>query len=344
MKNDLIFFYPEGHEAHQEIGHPERPERVTAMVDALIESDWWHEFPKIGPDPVPPAVLDAIHKPGFIDYLERTCAFGHHIDMDTYTTKASWDLALRAAGGAIAVSRAIWQNDAQRGFALCRPPGHHATANQAMGFCLLNNIALAAESLIQGAGAQRIAIIDLDQHHGNGTQDIFWEREDVFYFSTHQYPHYPGTGRVNEIGVGAGQGKTVNFPLPAGSGDHAFQAIMDEAIIPILDRYMPEMILVSYGFDTHWRDPLGNLLLSAQGYYNLIANLTAWADKHCHGRIALILEGGYDLIAAKACAQGVTAALLGESWDDPLGDSGYAETDDWRGMLDQALRLWDLAP
>jgi len=264
--------------------------------------------------------------------------------MDTYTTKASWDLAIRAAGGAIAVSRAIWQNEAKRGFALSRPPGHHATANQAMGFCLLNNIALAAESLIQGAGAQRIAIIDLDQHHGNGTQDIFWEREDVFYFSTHQYPHYPGTGLVNEIGVGAGQGKTVNFPLPAGSGDHAFQAIMDEAIIPILDRYMPEMILVSYGFDTHWRDPLGNLLLSAQGYYKLIASLTAWADKHCHGRIALILEGGYDLIAAKACAQGVTAALLGEYWVDPLGDSGYTETDDWRDMLDQTLRLWDLAP
>jgi len=341
MTNNLVFFHPDGHEAHHEHGHPERPERVAAMVDALTEIGWWQLFPKIAPLSVPQAVLHTIHKPAYLDFLEKTCAFGHHVDMDTYTTKTSWNLALNAAGGAIAVSRAVWQRSAHRGFALTRPPGHHASANQAMGFCLLNNIALAAEDLIQQYGAHRIAIIDLDQHHGNGTQDIFWDRDDVFYFSTHQYPHYPGTGSVDEMGVGTGQNKTANFPLPAGSGDRAFQTIMDDAITPLLDRYMPEIILVSYGFDTHWRDPLGNLLLSAGGYHNLITKLTAWADQHCHGRIVLILEGGYDLIAAEACAQGVVAALIGESWDDSLGKSKIIETDAWRDMLDQALRLWN---
>lgn len=342
MTDDLVYFYPDGHEAHQEDGHPERPERVAAMVKALTEIGWWDAYPKLAPACVPPAVLHAIHTPAYLDILERTCAFGHHVDMDTYTTKTSWDLALKAAGGAIAVSQAVWQRDARRGFALCRPPGHHATANQAMGFCLLNNIALAAENLIQQQGAQRIAIIDLDQHHGNGTQDIFWARDNVFFSSAHQYPHYPGTGHINEVGIGPGKGKTANFPLPAGSGDRAFQTVMDEAIIPLLDRYAPEMILVSYGFDTHWRDPLGSLLLSAQGYHNLIASLTAWADQHCQGRITLILEGGYDLTAAGACAQGVVAALLGQSWDDPLGESEYTETDAWERMFNQALSLWNL--
>ncbi|MEN8173642.1 MAG: histone deacetylase, partial [Chloroflexota bacterium] len=321
IKNNLVFFYPEGHEAHHQHGHPERPERVTAMVNALTETGWWDDSPKIASLPVPHDVLHAIHTPEYVDILEQTCAFGHQIDMDTYTTKASWDLALNAAGGAIAVSRAVWDRTARRGFALTRPPGHHAASNQGMGFCLLNNIALAAEDLIQEYGARRIAIIDLDQHHGNGTQDIFWKREDVFYFSTHQYPHYPGTGRFKDVGAGAGRNKTANFPLPAGSGDRAFQTIMDLAIIPLLDRYMPEMILVSYGFDTHWRDPLGNLTLSAGGYHNLIAALTAWSDQYCQGRIALFLEGGYDLIAAEACTQGVVAALLGVSWDDALGKS-----------------------
>ncbi len=342
MADEFVFFYPDGHEAHQKYGHPERPERVTAIVDALREIGWWHEYPKIGPAALSQEVFLQIHTPGYIDFLEKTCAFGHQIDTDTYATHASWDLAIKSAGGAIAVSKAIWQGKARKGFALSRPPGHHATANQGMGFCLLNNIALAAECLIQENGAKRIAIIDLDQHHGNGTQDIFWKREDVFFFSTHQYPHYPGTGSAQEIGVGAGKNKTANFPFPAGSGDLAFQTIMDESIIPLLDRYMPEMILVSYGFDTHWRDPLGNLLLTAQGYYNLIASLNTWAEKHCDGKIAMILEGGYDLIAAKVCAQGVVAAMLSEPWIDPLGVSGIVETDDWKDMQNQVIKLWEL--
>lgn len=339
---ELIYFYPQGHEAHMERGHPERPDRVEAMVQALDEAGWWQTFPHLEPDKVEKSVLEAVHFPNFLRELEGVCQRGQRFDMDTYTTTSSWGLALNAAGGAIAVSRAVWDRDARRGFALTRPPGHHATPNRAMGFCLLNNVALAAEYLLQQKDAKRLAIIDLDQHHGNGTQDIFWSRGDVFYFSTHQYPHYPGTGAVREIGVGDGEGMTANFPVPAFTGDQAFLTIMDEAIIPLLDRFAPEMLLISYGFDTHWRDPLGNLLLTAGGYGVLISRLTDWADQHCEGRIALYLEGGYDLDAAAACAQGVVAALLGLEWDDPLGAPHQPEGSEWRSMLVDAAQVWGL--
>ncbi len=339
---ELVYFYPEGHEAHQERGHPERPDRVEAMVQALDQIGWWQPYPKLPPGETPDEVLQAIHTPGYLKTLQLASSRGQRLDMDTYTTPQSWELALNAAGGALAVSRAVWNGEARRGFALTRPPGHHATIGQGMGFCLLNNVALAAEYLLQEKGAKRLAIIDLDQHHGNGTQDIFWDRGDVFYFSTHQYPHYPGTGRLEEIGVDEGQGTTANFPLPPFSGDMAFETVMVELILPLLDRYAPEMILVSYGFDPHWRDPLGNLLLTAGGYKTLIDNLCAWADANCEGRVALYLEGGYDLDAAAACTQGVVAALLSQSWDDSLGAPHQPEVDSWRAMLRQAGQLWNL--
>jgi acetoin utilization deacetylase AcuC-like enzyme len=339
---ELAFYYPQGHAAHYERGHPERPERVEAICQALDGAGWWDASTYPHLDPVEPSmeVLVAIHDLDYLRTLEAICAQGRHFDMDTYTTTASWQLALNTAGGAMAVAEAVWQREARRGFALCRPPGHHATANRAMGFCLLNNIALATEHLQQRFGAQKITIVDLDLHHGNGTQDIFWQRGDVLYISTHQSPLYPGTGRLGEVGAGAGEGANANFPMPPMTGDEGFQAVMAEAILPLLDRFAPEMLLVSYGFDPHWRDPLGNLLLSATGYASLIASLTGWADQHCDGRIMLVLEGGYDLEAAAACGLGVTAALLGAAWDDPLGPAPYAEGQSWRAMLKQSKEIW----
>jgi acetoin utilization deacetylase AcuC-like enzyme len=242
----------------------------------------------------------------------------------------------------MAVAEAVWQRDARRGFALCRPPGHHATANHAMGFCLLNNIALAAEFLQQQFEAQKLAIVDLDLHHGNGTQDIFWARGDVLYISTHQSPLYPGTGALRETGSGSGKRANANFPMPPMTGDQGFRAVMNEAILPLLDRFEPQMLLVSYGFDPHWRDPLGNLLLSATGYASLVKSLADWADQYCEGRLMLVLEGGYDLEAAAACGAGVTAALLDVDWEDPLGSAPYAEGEGWRAMLTQAKALWQL--
>jgi acetoin utilization deacetylase AcuC-like enzyme len=229
-----------------------------------------------------------------------------------------------------------------RGFALTRPPGHHAGPERGMGFCLLNNIAIAAEFLCQKQAARRIAIIDLDLHHGNGTQDIFWRRKDVFYFSTHQSPLYPGTGQVDEIGAGPGEGYTANFPLPPGTGDQGFLAIMESLILPLLDRFSPEIILVSAGFDSHWRDPFGHLQLSAAGYGKLISNLVNWADQHCAGRIAFFLEGGYDLEASAACAQALVSVVRQIPWQDPLGPTPLFEGKSWQIVARQAKDLWKI--
>jgi acetoin utilization deacetylase AcuC-like enzyme len=340
--DELVWFYPQGHEAHQEPGHPECPERVEAIITALERVGWWNSIPKLTPAMVPEHVLQRIHSPAYLNLLEMTSRRGGHLDADTYVTPASWYLAHQAAGGGLAVAEAVWNGKARRGFALTRPPGHHACHGQGMGFCLLNNIALAADTLIQEYSARRLGIVDLDLHHGNGTQEIFWQRGDVFYLSTHQSPFYPGTGNIDEIGDGDGEGCNANFPLPAGSGDQAFLTVVDDLILPLLAGYQPEMILISYGFDPHWSDPLGHLLLSAQGISEGVRRIVNLADTYCQGRLAVFMEGGYNLEAAAACTLGVTAALLGKSFSDPLGKAPYAESQAWQHMVKQARSIWRL--
>jgi len=338
----LCLYYPDGHAAHAQAGHPERPERVEAVRSSLVEAGWWRQNALLAPLPLDSAVLQTVHSPAYLSLLEMACRRGSYLDGSTYTTPASWELARQAAGGAAAVAEAVWRGLARRGFALARPPGHHARHGQGMGFCLLNNIALAAECLIQREGAQRLAIVDLDLHHGNGTQDIFWRRGDVLYISTHQSPLYPGTGWLDETGQAEGQGTTVNLPLPPFSGDCAYQSALEEVILPLVARFNPQMILVSYGFDPHWRDPLGHMLLSAAGYGRLIAGLTRWAEAYAGGRLALVREGGYDLDAAAACSQAVVAAMLGSEPVDPLGPSPYEESNGWRQLIHRAKQLWSL--
>ena len=342
MATKLVYYYPQGHAAHYQYGHPERPERVETICRALDELRWWEAFPHLEPLRPTDDLLRAVHSPMYIDLLPEICRRGQSLDMDTYTTTESWDLALNAAGGAIAIAAAVWEQQAQRGFALCRPPGHHATPERGMGFCLLNNVALAAQYLVQSKGAKRLAIVDLDLHHGNGTQDVFWRRGDVLYISTHQSPLYPGSGDIDETGAGPGSKATANFPLPPGTGDLGFKDVMDRLILPLLNRYQPEMVLVSYGFDPHWSDPLGHLQLSAKGYGDLIASLVAWIDTACGGRIALFLEGGYDLDAAAACSQAVVAALLGEAWVDSLGPSPRPEGKSWQAVVQLGREIWGL--
>lgn len=340
--SQLVYFYPQGHEAHYESGHPERPERVEAIRQALIDLQWWQEFPHVSPLEIPDSVLHAVHSPKYLNVLQSASHGSMFLDLDTYTTPATWELALATAGGGAAVASQVWRGESRRGFALTRPPGHHATRDQGMGFCLLNNIALAAEYLLQVEGTGKLAIVDLDLHHGNGTQDIFYERQEVFYLSTHQSPLYPGSGRINETGAGAGKGANANFPLPPYSGDKAFERVMDVLILPLLNRFQPEMLLVSVGFDAHWHDPLGQLRLSAGTYHHLIQHLTNWADEHCAGRIALFLEGGYDLEAGAACGQASVAALLDRTWQDPIGPDPQNESMDWVSMVNQAQQIWGL--
>lgn len=343
----IVYFYPAGHAAHYEPGHPERPDRVEAVRQALEQSGWWDPYPSLQPLILSQDFLGTVHAPRYLAALEAACRQGRHLDMDTYTTPASWQLALNAAGGTAAVVRQIWTGQAQSGLALARPPGHHATHTQGMGFCLMNNAAIAAEYLLHPPtadfqAARRLAIVDLDLHHGNGTQDIFWRRNDVLYISTHQNPLYPGTGLLDETGEGEGIGCTANIPLPPATGDQGFQAVMQELILPLLDRFAPEMLLVSAGFDPHWRDPLGHLMLSAAGYGSLIGNLSQWAHKNCQGKVALILEGGYDLDAAAACMQASIAALLQQPWQDPLGPSPRPEGKSYQRVVDNARELWGL--
>lgn len=350
MMTNLVYYYPQGHEGHSEDGNPERPQRVEAMVQGLKSVGMWDQYPKIEPIKLSPDFLERVHSPEYLEWLPEFSARGQHLDGDTYTTPRSWQLALNTAGGATAIAQAVWNGENNsseklRGFALTRPPGHHAKRRIGMGFCLLNNIAIAAEYLLSSefpghTSADRLAIVDLDLHHGNGTQDIFWNRADVLYISAHQSPLYPGTGAIDEIGAGPGEGYTINLPFPPGTGDAGYTAGMIEIILPALDRFQPQALLISAGFDPHWRDPLGHLLLTADGYYRLIHQLVEWADNNCQGRILLIFEGGYDLSAISECAKGVVSALLGQLFHDNLGPPDRAEGSSWKNILKQARAIW----
>ena len=236
-EHSLSIITLQGHQAHYQDGHPERPERVEAICQALRRSGLVGCLSASGTGSPRQRLVAHGPQPNVYRSAARDLPAGtnHWIWIPTQRRR-SWDLALNAAGGAIAVASAVWNDHAQRGFALCRPPGHHATPESGMGFCLLNNVALAAQYLLhESSGAKRLAIVDLDLHHGNGTQDVFWRRGDVLYISTHQSPLYPGSGSIEEIGAGPGRGATANFPLPPGTGDQGFKAMMDELILPLLE-------------------------------------------------------------------------------------------------------------
>jgi acetoin utilization deacetylase AcuC-like enzyme len=338
----IAFFYPTGHEGHSRKGHPERPERVEAIRSSLDEEGIWQKGNQVEPATLPASVLHAIHTQELLERVRSHSQQEQDYDLDTYLTKDSWQLALNAAGGAAALAGAVWRREVECGLALTRPPGHHATRSAAMGFCLLNNVALAAQSLLHNEGANRLAIIDMDVHHGNGTQDIFYERDDVLFISTHQVPLYPGGGQLNERGRGAGQDKTINIPLPPNSGDQAFGVAYQEIIPAVLDRFQPEMLLISFGFDSHWKDPLANLLVSARGYGEAVKSLSDWTKANASGRIALILEGGYDLDAAAACGLAATQALLGEKVIDRVGPARDRESEHWKPILNTVKQIWGI--
>ncbi len=277
-------------------GHPERPQRLRAVCqilrDRVVPGTVWAV-----PKPARARLLERVHAPAYVDQLDELRGKSARLDADTAVSPGSIAAARLAAGAALDAVTAVVRGTARRAFALVRPPGHHAEFDHAMGFCLFNNIAVAAAHARQELGCDRVLVVDWDVHHGNGTQHAFFDSPDVLFFSTHQSPFWPGTGDLHETGADAGIGFTINVPLPVGCDDGAYRAIFDELLVPVADHFEPDVILVSAGFDADIRDPIGGMAMTTAGFGALCGVVCDLADRHCDGRLVLILEGGYDLDA-----------------------------------------------
>jgi acetoin utilization deacetylase AcuC-like enzyme len=305
--------------------HPERPERLVAARAGLKRAVAPEELVRVAVRPVSDEEVLRVHSESHLRGLRDALSAGWgHIDADTFFSPASEEAAWLAAGGAVELCRAVVEGPVRRGLALLRPPGHHAVPSRAMGFCLLNNIAIAAADAL-ARGLSRVAIVDWDVHHGNGTQDIFYEDARVLFVSLHQSPLYPGTGRVEERGARGGEGTTVNVPMPPGSGPAAYGAAFRELVLPVLRAFDAELVLVSSGFDAHRRDPLAQLELDADCFGAMTTALLEHVEEAGHGRLALFLEGGYDLDAIEDSVGLVAKALGGERYE--LADGGLSRAE-----------------
>jgi acetoin utilization deacetylase AcuC-like enzyme len=290
-------------------GHPERPDRV-AVIEDLVRS--WHgaPFERVDARAASESEVLTAHASRLLERLRATQGLAHsRIDADTQTSARSYETALLAAGGLLELVDSVATRAYRNGFAFVRPPGHHATRDQSMGFCLLNNVAIAAEHLRRVHGLSRIAIVDWDLHHGNGTEAIFYDDPGVLYVSLHQYPYYPGTGAATDVGAGEGLGYNINVPFSAGVGDEGYALAFSEIVEPALRQFDPEFVLVSAGFDCHHRDPLGGMRVSERGFVEMSRRLLAVAEDHSGGRLAAVLEGGYDLDAIRSSTEVVLDEL-----------------------------------
>jgi acetoin utilization deacetylase AcuC-like enzyme len=303
-------------------GHPESPARLAAILSDLERA------PLDGvvfeaPRAATPAEIDAVHAPAHRERLQSLAGRAARLDEDTVTSAGSWEAAALAAGAAVGAVEAVWSGRAANAFALVRPPGHHAEATRAMGFCLLNNAAIAAEAA-RRLGARRVLVLDWDVHHGNGTQDIFAARDDVLYLSAHQYPFYPGTGAPEEVGTGPGRGFTVNCALPGGQNDADYGAVFHELFLPAARAFAPDLVLVSAGFDPHERDPLADMRVTERGFAAMASVMSELARGACGGKLVLLLEGGYDLAALAGSARACLEVLGGRREAFPQGAGSEA--------------------
>ena len=293
-------------------GHPETPLRYTAVMDALREdAAFWESLTEITPEKASKGLIQAAHTPQHFKRVEGAFEHGQdRLDADTMISMKSFEAGLYAAGGAIAGVDAVMQSEADNAFVVVRPPGHHASSENAMGFCLFNNVAVAARyAQNQYKEIERVAIVDWDVHHGNGTQGIFYDDPSVYFFSMHQYPWYPGTGTRGETGHGRGLGKTMNIPVKANTAAQEQTRMFEGALEDISKNFKPDLIMVSAGFDAHLTDPLGQLLLEDKDFAVMTKTLKEWARDLCEGRIVSCLEGGYNLATLGQTVKKHVAAL-----------------------------------
>jgi acetoin utilization deacetylase AcuC-like enzyme len=339
-------------------GFPERPERlrrVQTFIDLLVEAGTIpaSHLLRLESRAATDDELGAVHEAGYIARVRAAVAAVaaqagaagaeapppiRRFATDVYLSPGSYDAAVQAAGAPLVVLDAIAEGRARNGYALVRPPGHHARPGMGMGFCIFNNVAVAARYAQRRHGWERVLIVDYDVHHGNGTQEMFYEDPSVLYFSTHQYPWYPMTGASDEIGAGAGRGATINVPLPAGSGWSVYDPIFRQVLWPVADRFKPDVVLLSAGFDAHWRedDALGQMRLSNPDFSDLTLEVVEIADRYCQGRLAVVQEGGYDLDALEECAATLLVALMGS--DGVLDTLGQPEALNFRWNDEAIIR------
>ena len=296
-----------------DFNHVESPDRLRVIYEQLEQPPLSELFlyPEFGP-----ATVEALELNHTKDHVMRVAGTAgktfSSLDPDTQTSPKSYDAACLAAGAVISAMEMIVQGEADNGFALVRPPGHHAEADRAMGFCLFNNVAVGARYGLKHLGLERVAIIDWDLHHGNGTQHSFYTSNQVLYFSTHSYPYYPGSGSLEEVGAGDGEGFTVNIPLSGGQDDRAFARIFKEIVVPVTREYHPDFIIISAGFDTYFADPLGTMAVTEQGFACMTKQIVDLAAEICQGRVLVALEGGYNLRGLRDGVMAVIAQLCGD--------------------------------
>jgi acetoin utilization deacetylase AcuC-like enzyme len=320
-------------------GHPERSERAEVME--VVASRWRTRGGEVtAPHVATTEQLARVHAAEYIAFIAETAGRAVALDPDTYTSPESHGIALLAAGAGIDAVELAMGPKSRAVLAMVRPPGHHAERSRAMGFCLFNNIAVAAAHA-RAKGAARVAIVDYDVHHGNGTQHMFEADPNVLYVSLHQFPFYPGTGAVDEIGTGAGKGFTVNLPLEVGSVDDDYRVAFSDVVVPVLRQYDPDLLLVSAGFDAHERDPLGGMRLTSAAFGAMTMELRKAAEECCEGRMVLMTEGGYDLRALTESLEAAIDSLAASSPESKWPVTGIA-SDRGRAAVSAAKRA--LAP
>jgi acetoin utilization deacetylase AcuC-like enzyme len=321
--------------------HPESPARIE-VLNRMLEEDPPIPFLAIKPRPATDEELGRVHEKGYIDYVRSTAGRTVPLDPDTTAGPMTFDTALLAAGGVLRALDLIMDGTAGNAFALVRPPGHHAEASRARGFCVFNNVAVGAEHLVRDYGLRRVLVVDWDLHHGNGTELAFYSRREVLYFSTHQSPFYPGSGAARDFGEGEGLGYNLNVPLRAGKGDADFLHIFERILAPVAAEYAPEFILVSAGFDIGAGDLLGGMTVTPAGFGLLAASLRAMAERTAAGRLALVLEGGYNLEVLREGTRRVLKSLAHGASPSPSPEVSTATSSELEYPLRIFRQKWDI--